>query len=321
MINKRLLILTILMVVFCALSNEANAMGSAPPAPTEEVGAVPTASEEVLAREQVENLKNISINSKTIDEAYGKAVRDIGSKKKYLYEYNKIAQRQLILDLLDDNQDWKYRFAIIEVLNPDRPPEALDAFIKVFKNKRDKIEIRRLAVQSIADTKLLSRKYLAVDALIGALKDDDWDLVLSAANGLGQESLRDKKAVYPLIESVKRTKKHLDDLLTSGWKGYEHHSTPEDLALSCSIRALGDIGDNKAIPVLIEVISDPNLSPFMLEDVTKGWAIIALKKINDPEVIPSIKDALKDLKDADVRTQANEAIKQIGNKDEKDTFK
>jgi hypothetical protein len=307
--NKKLVLLLILLNVCCAMS-AAYAMGSAPPPPTEVASSVPTASEEALAKEQVDNLRNISINSKDVQEAYGKFVKHMLGGKKYLYEFNDVAEKQLVKDALDKKQDWKYRFAIIGALNPDNPPEAFDLRVKILRDKSEKIELRRYAIGSIASTKRSVKKREAVDVLIESLKDDDWDIVASAANGLGE--LKDKKAVGPLIESVKRTRRHLDELLANGWKEYTKGTQFEDSALSCSIRALGDIKDKKAVPVLLDLLNDPYLEKVVeLNDVTKGWALLALRDIDDKTVIGPIKEYRKTTRDYRVHGVASDAIKTL----------
>lgn len=299
----------IIFVIFLA-SSSVYAMGTAPTAPTQEVGGKATASEEALAKEQIENLRNISINSKTVQEGYDKFVNDVMSGKMYLYEFNDMAKKELTKDALNKKQDWKYRFAIIGSLHPDNPPEMFDIRRNILEDKSENIELRRYAIQRIADTKRETKKLEAVDILIRALKDNDWDIVASAANGSGK--LRNKKAVEPLIESVKRTRVNIDKLLNSGWKGYKKGTQPEESALSCSIRALGEIGDNRAVPVLIDLLNDPYLEQVVeMNDGTKGWAIIALRKINDERAIGPIREYLKTTRDYRVGEVASDALQKM----------
>jgi hypothetical protein len=87
LMNNKFGLLVILIAAFCLLAiSSVYAMGSAPPIPTEEVGVASTASEEALAKEQIDNLSNISINSKDVQESYGKFVSHVMSGKKYLDE-------------------------------------------------------------------------------------------------------------------------------------------------------------------------------------------------------------------------------------------
>ena len=81
-----------LLIIHCSVSY---AMGGTPP-PTQEVEAPPTTSEEALAKRQVDNLKNISINSQSVREGYEKFLKDVTSGKKYLYEFNDVAKKKLI---------------------------------------------------------------------------------------------------------------------------------------------------------------------------------------------------------------------------------
>lgn len=316
---KKLTKFAIMSTILCSLSTAYAMGGTPPPTPTEEVELAPSASEEALAKEQVENLRDISINSKDVAEGYGKFVKHVMGGKRYLYEFNSIAQKQLIKDALDKKQDWKYRFAIIGSLNPDNPPEAFDIRVKILKDRSEKVELRRYAIGSVASTKREDKQHEAVDVLIKALKDDDWDIVLRAANGLGE--LKDKRAVEPLIASVRRTRKNLDELLKSGWTEFQKGGTkPEEAALSCSIRALGEIGDNRAVPALIEVLNDSYIPFGRLEDGTKGWAIIALRKINGERAIEPIKEVLKTTQNYRIAEVAHDALKALA-KEKKDIEK
>ena len=313
--NKKLALLVSLFAILCVLPTSlVYAMGSAPPPPTQEVGVVPTASEEALAKQQVDNLKNISVNSQSVREGYEKFVKDVTNGKKYLYEFNDIAKKQFIKDVLDKRQDWKYRFAIISALNPDDPPEAFDANVKIFEDKSEKTELRRGAIEVIPSTKRGDKKTEALEVLIRALKDDDWNIVGSAANGLGE--LKSKEAVRPLIDSVRRTQKNIDKLLQEGWEEYKKGSQPEDLALACSIKALGNIGSAIAIPVLVDVLRDPYLEKTsektpILNLITKGFAIKALKAINDEHAIESIKELLSTTQDSFIIETANDALRSL----------
>lgn len=293
MMNKKLVLLAFLFAIFCLLpASNVYAMGSAPPLPTQEVGVVPTASEEALAKEQVDNLKDISINSQSIGEGYAKFMRDVYSGKKYLYEFNGLARKQLIADLLDKNQNWKYRYSIIDSINPDDPPQAYDAYKIVFEDKSERVELRRIAIGNIASTKIQSRKADAVNILIEALKDDDDDIASSAANGLG--GLKDNSAILPLIDAVKLSRERYKKLLRSGWKDYENGSTNAGMRIRTTMRALGAIKAREAVPLLIEVMSDLDFDHEVDADSINGFAAMSLGEIGDKSALPALKKALEE---------------------------
>lgn len=312
--SKKLTLLAILFTVFCALSTVSYAMGSAPPPPTQEVEIVPSASEEALAKEQIENLRNNAMNSETIQEAFNKCAGDIFGGKKYLYEFNDIAKKELLRIVADKKENWKFRIAAMFSMSATHQPGVFDLERKIYEDKSERMEIRSAAFNGISPPVRPEKKEELVDISIKALKEDDWDIVATAANNL--EMLKDPKAVGPLMDSVRRTRSNLDKLLQSGWKGYEKHSTPEDQALSCSIRALGEIGDERAVPVLIEVLQDPYVANIWeLEDMTRGWAVIALRKINDKRAIEPIKELLKVTKDYRIIEVAKDALKVLEEND------
>jgi flagellar hook assembly protein FlgD len=172
--NKKSVSLVILFTVFCLLpASSVYAMGAAPPPLTQEVEVAPTASDEALAKVQINNLKNISISSQSIGEGYAKFMRDVYSGKKYLYEFNGLAIKQLMADLLDKNQDWKYRYSIIDSINPDNPPRAFDAFKIVFADKSERVELRRIAIGNIASTSY-TQPWTTANHTGGVVGSDGW---------------------------------------------------------------------------------------------------------------------------------------------------
>ena len=279
-----------LLIIHCSVSY---AMGGTPP-PTQEVEAPPTTSEEALAKRQVDNLKNISINSQSVREGYEKFLKDVTSGKKYLYEFNDVAKKKLIKDVLDKKQDWKYRFAIISALSPDDPPEAFDIRVTILEDKSERIDLRRIAIGSIASTKIQSRKAGAVSILIGALKDDDDDIAGSAANGLG--SLKDISSISPLIDAMKLSRERYKKLLRSGWDDYKNGSTNAGMRLCNEMRALGAIKAKEAIPLLIEVMSDLDFDHASDLDSINGFAAMALGEIGDTAALPAINKVLEEKK-------------------------
>ena len=304
-----------MLIICCIILNvfiqASYAMGTAPPAPTTpEVISIPTASEEALAKEQIDNLRNNAMSSETIQEAFNKAIGDIYSGKKYLYEFNEVAQKELLRIAGDKKENWKFRIAAMSGMGSDRPPEAFDLERKIYEDKSERAELRQVAFLELMSTKRPEKKNRLVSILINALKDNDWVIVARAANKLGE--IKDPIAVEPLIESVRRTRNNLDELLQNGWKEYEKGTQPEEHALSNSIRALGEIGDKRAVAILIKVLKDqyvPNNT--IIEDGTIGWAIIALRKINDKSAIEPIKEVLKTTQNYRIAEVARDALRKM----------
>lgn len=307
--NKKLALLIVLFTALCLLSSVCFAMGSAPPTPTEEVETTPTASEEALAKEQIDNLRNISVNSETIVEGYGKFMKDVYGGKRYLYEFNTVAKKELVRTALDKNEDWKFRYAAIGSLRSDDLPEAFELFRKIYEDKQERIELRRYAIQGISGTTKDSKKHEAVNILIKALDDDDSHLALSAANGLGH--MRDERAIRPLIDSVRKSERRLEKLLESGWDDYKNRTTVEGGRLRTAIRALGTLKAEEAVPALIDVMENDKLNKHFL-DTTIGFAVRALGDIGDESALPALEKARnKQYLDSDIYYRIETAIKKI----------
>jgi len=305
---KKFVVFLVLFTVLCTLST-VFAMGGPAPSPTEEVETAPTASEEALAKEQIDNLRNISVNSETIAEGYGKFVKDVYAGKRYLYTYNDIAKKELIRIAFDKNENWKLRYAAIGSLRADDLPEAFKLFRKIYEDKQERIELRRCAIQGISGTTKESKKYEAVNILIEALDDDDSHLAVLAANGLGY--IKDKRAIQPLIDSVKKSERRLEKLLESGWDDYKDGTTVEDGRLYAAERALGDLKAKEAVPALIDVMENEKLNKHFL-DTTIGAAVRALGDIGDESALPALEKAGdKKYLDSDMYYRIETAIKKI----------
>lgn len=316
--KKSIVLLGFLATIHILLFTASYAFSSAPPIEEEKtitmevVSPAEQKAAEELAKKQIENLKNIALNSNTIEEGQGKIINDLYSGKTYLYSLNSISKKALVSIALNKKEDVRLRFAAIGVLNPDDPPEAFDLRVKIFQDKSENIRLRRYVSQSLDSTKRKDKQKLVLPILIEALNDEDLDIVANAANGL--ETIRDESAIEPLIKAVRKYRINLDNLIKSGWKEYERQTQPPTSALSCSIRTLGHYKDKRSIPVLIEVLEDPYLNHMSLSDVTKGWAVIALQRIGDKSVIDELEKLVQTTKDHDVRRYARDVIEELKNK-------
>ena len=253
--------------------------------------ALKTFSPEDLAKIQIDNLKNIAANSKTLDDGYGKIVGDLYSGKKQIYEFNEIAKGKLLKIALDKEADWKLRVYADGWVSPDDPPESFDVKVRIYKDKNERIELRRCVFGSIASTKRPEKQKEAIDILIGALKENDDGIASTAANELGR--LKNEKAIDPLIDAVKESRKVYKRLLQSGWKEYENHNTDAGARLHTAMRAIGELKARKAMPLLIEIMEDLDFDHEVDADSINGFAAMALGEIGDERVLPAMNKALK----------------------------
>ena len=253
-----------------------------------------TFSPEALAKIQIDNIRNIAANSKTMNDGYGKIIGDLYAGKRQIYNFNKTAKEALVKIILDKEESPKLRACAIGWLNPDDPPEAFDAMKLIYKDKKEPIELRRCAFGNIDSTKRPEKQKEAIDVLIEALKGEDDNVAGTAANGL--DRLKDKKAIGPLIEAVKMSRERYKVLLRSGWKDYEKGSTNAGMRLCTAMRALGTLRAEEAIPLLIEVMNDLDFDHERDLDSINGFAAMALGEIGDTGALPAINQALEEKK-------------------------
>lgn len=303
--NKKLGLLVLLSTVFCLLpSSFVYAMGSAPPPPTQEVERAPTASEEALAKEQIDNLRNISINSKDLGEGTGKFLKDLREGRRYLYEFNETAKKELLKIARDKNEDWKYRFAAVGFTDANNPPEAFGVLKEIIEAKDEKREIRSEAIGAISR----SLKTETDDILVKILKQDNIYIATAAASVLGER--QSKKAVQPLIETTTYWWVKLSSKVEKGERrDASIGSEDEDLLLLNCVRSLGQIGDKKAILVLDKIIKGDHLM------LVKKFATTALGGIKDPEASDVLIGILgTQIHNTDIKERAIEALGKIGDK-------
>ena len=117
----------------------------------------------------------------------------------------------------------------------------------------------------------------AIDPLIGAMRDPDVNVRHAAAASLGQIGARE--AVLPLIDALK----------AEPWLQYP------------AIHALGEIGDPRAAPALLELLGD---------EFFRGPALEALGRLADRDALPRIVPYLYDPEPA-LRNLAVRAVVEI----------
>lgn len=84
----------------------------------------------------------------------------------------------------------------------------------------------------------------------------------------------------------------------------QHHKNPARLALM--VRALGNLGDRRAVGPLIETLDDPKTPP-----AVRAAAAEALGKLKDPDTLPTLFKALRERED-DVYRSVEAAIVNFG---------
>jgi len=153
----------------------------------------------------------------------------------------------------------------------------------------------------------------AVEQLVAALKDKDNGVRQAAARALGE--LGDPRAVDQLVATLKKDK--------------------NDFVRSAAAKALGEIRDKRAVQPLLAVLKNPCLSshdeavwalgeigdPQAVESLVSAlrhpysnrrqYAAEALGKIGDPRAIGPLRGALKD-ENTYVREESKEALDKIG---------
>ena len=251
-------------------------------------------SSEALAQMQIANLKNIALNSKILDEGDSKIISDLYMGKRKIYAFNEAAKEMLLKISLDKGADWKLRVYALGWVSPDDPPGSFDVKVRIYNDKNEKLELRRSAFSGVASTKRPENRTKAIEVLIMGLEDEDDNIAGTAANGL--EWLKATEAIDPLIKAVKESRDKYKNMLRSGWKEYENHSTDIGSRLRIAMRTLGELKARKAIPILIEVMEDLDFDHEVDADGINGFAAMALADIGDVRALPAIQKALREKK-------------------------
>jgi HEAT repeat protein len=181
------------------------------------------------------------------------------------------AAEPLVALLEDDDVDVRHFAA--RVLAEMGDPRAAGFLVKALKEGSDFVT---------ADTLVKLGPY-ALDALAGALKDNDEGVRWSSALALGE--IRDKRAVEALVEALK------DNSSRVRW---------------VVVESLGKVGDKKATGALMEVLGDK-------DKYVREFAAKALGKIGDENAVKPLIEALGD--DIwQVRWSVAHALGEIGGK-------
>uniref|UniRef100_A4XR49 Putative signal transduction protein with Nacht domain n=1 Tax=Ectopseudomonas mendocina (strain ymp) TaxID=399739 RepID=A4XR49_ECTM1 len=164
---------------------------------------------------------------------------------------------------------------------------ATEALIRNVSNDRSTVRVAAIeALVELADLE-------AVPAIIEAVKDQDADARMAAITALGQ--LQDKRASLPLIDLLEEELQY-EGQISQGT--IERYKKPA-IAIA---RALGFIGDNRAITVLKKSLAS-SFAPLHISSA------IALANLGDPEGF----DASQILLKSNVRGRRDATVREIAN--------
>mgnify|MGYP001082967046 CR=1 FL=1 len=203
------------------------------------------------------------------------------------------------------------QFAIIETLKGTATPE----LIKSFMDKSNDPEFRYLCIDMYSTPK----DTMVVESLIKVMMDSTDKLRGGACTALG--SIKDKRAVEPMIELYKKGEMRRDVIWSLGVIGDKRaydvvmdglkHGDPK-LKWSC-ISAFGRLGDKRAVPILVEMLESKEDIIIEHHGSVKPAIIIALGEIGDERAVPALKKMLKH-NDWYYRAKASDALGEIRDK-------
>jgi HEAT repeat protein len=181
--------------------------------------------------------------------------------------------RRLILALR--NPSAEIRAAACFRLEVKRDPRAIDPLVEVLRNPREDAAVRSAALsalEAIGGPLVVQR----LVELMGEAKANDWLTVFSLA-GLGEEAFDSLLAVL---------------------------NNPKAKGRAHAAAALGLIGDQRAVPVLLKALRDN-------DPVLRSRAAVALGRVGDPNAFDSLVEALRDSK-PHVHRDALWALSELG---------
>jgi hypothetical protein len=166
--------------------------------------------------------------------------------------------------LLDEDQQKSLRWKACSALGKIGGEEALEAIMRVFGDEDPRL--RQFAVQALGQ---FEADDTIVEALISALKDNNWRVRVQAADSLGE--IKAKKAVDILIYKAK-------------------HDPDVHNVRTAAVRALGKIDSAAAYRTLRELYEDPTVpleirgaSAEMLIEYDLGGSISTIRKVIEEE--------------------------------------
>jgi HEAT repeat protein len=153
------------------------------------------------------------------------------------------------------SQDWIVRMHAAKALGRIQDPEAVEPLVPLLQ---DKVK----AVREEASTALAAIGEAALSSLLSALTHVEWVVRLHAVEALGKT--RSAEAVAPLLSVLFNDR---------------DRAVREDV-----VRALGQIGDARAVEFLVTAMKEPGLRPLAVE---------ALGQIGDRRAVPVLINVLE----------------------------
>jgi len=235
-----------------------------------------------------------------------------------------IADERVLAPLIDAlrNRDWIVRMHAAKALGRIRHPTAVEPLIPLLQDAVKAVrEETSVALAAIGDA--------AIPSLLAALTHQEWLVRLHAVEALGKT--KSPAAVEPLLSALFNdadTAVKEDAIRALGQIGdgraleFLIHVMKEPGLRPLAVEALGLIGDRRAVPVLIKVLEGddrPERSRIVVgcgdkwdeEMATRGAAVRALGQIGDEQAIPSL---VKALQDTVTRPDAAAALTRFGSK-------
>jgi HEAT repeat protein/tRNA A-37 threonylcarbamoyl transferase component Bud32 len=195
---------------------------------------------------------------------------------------NEIADPGTIRHLLSalEDDDWWVRSRASDALAAIGGTKVMNAVLELIRDENE--NIRRSAIEILNQT----TDPRAVKHLVAATQDQDWWVRERAADALG--AIGDAAAVAPLVTML----------------GGDVKSVP------AAIRALGKIGENKALSKISPLLNSP-------EKAIRLEAIKAVAKLADPSMVENVKAQLQPLMtgaDETIAKSAADALVRIDNR-------
>ncbi len=235
-----------------------------------------------------------------------------------------IADERVVTPLLSAlrSNDWIVRMHTAQALGRVKSAETIDALIPLLQDKVKAVrEEAASALAAIGDT--------AIPFLVHALKHDDWLVRLHAVESLGKA--RSLLAVEPLLSVLFNDRdsairedavRALGDIGDAKAVDHLYVAMREPGLRTLAVEALGRIGNPRAVPVLIDVVTGttpPEATRTAVgcgdqwseELITQGAAVRALGLIGDDRAIPSLVAALSP---THTRAEAAASLAKFGSK-------
>jgi HEAT repeat protein len=182
-----------------------------------------------------------------------------------------------------NSRELDIRIAAVEKLRPRKDEETVDLLIGVVDNRREEWEVQIKAIQLLGEAK--NPKALNLLIRIFNSHSRDWECpAIKSYTALALGNFGGEPGVF--------------DALTKGLHD------PELLTREASVKALGIIRDEKALPSLIPLLQDKSIA-------IRLSGIKAIENIGDRRVVPALEIIAEDDSDEVIRHTAKVAISNL----------